>query len=133
MSTRTSYFYETCYILKPGTSETDAGTIHTKVDNVITKFNGELKQRDDWGVRELAYQIDKQTNGRFCVINYTGSAGVVEEIERHFKILEDVIRFLTVQLPADYSYENVKKQIAQTEEDVKKNRELRKKGQGLGH
>lgn len=130
MSTASTHNYETMYILRPGVSESDAGSLHQKVDNVITKFNGKLKQRDDWGIRELAYDIDNESNGRYCVINYDGQSGVVEEIERHFKILEDVVRYMTVMVPVDYDYQKVKRQLSASEEEVKKNKELRKKGQG---
>jgi small subunit ribosomal protein S6 len=129
MSTPSTHTYETIYILRPGVSEADAGTIHQKVDTVISKFEGQLKHRDDWGVKELAYDIDDESNGRYCVINYQGKSGVVEEIERHFKIIEDVMRYMTVMVPADYDYQKSKRQITASEEEMKKNRELRKKGQ----
>ncbi len=129
MSTASTHCYETVYLLKPGISETDASTIHSKVDNVISKFQGNLNVRDDWGVSELAYEIKNERNGRFVVIHYSGAKGIVEEIERHFKILDDVIRYMTVQVPSDYDYQKIKKQIQTSEEEFKKNRELRKKGQ----
>jgi small subunit ribosomal protein S6 len=130
MSTASSHHYETIYILKPGTSESDVGTIHQKVDTVISKFQGKLKHRDDLGVQQLAYPINKESNGRYCLINYNGGKGVVEEIERHFKILDDVMRYMTVQVPEDYDYPKVKRQIHNSEEEMKKAKELRKKGQG---
>jgi small subunit ribosomal protein S6 len=128
MSSPSSHTYETIYVLKSGLSETDANTIHQKVDNVITKFQGSLKHRDDWGLKELAYPIENETTGRYVVVNYTGTSGVVEEIERHFKISGDVVRFLTVAVESDYDYTKSKKQIHLSEEEVKRNRELRKKG-----
>lgn len=127
MSLSSSYHYETIYILKPGVSENEAGTIHSKIDNVITKFQGKLKGRDDWGVKELAYMIDKQSNGRFCVINYTGSSGVVAEIERHFRISDDVLRFITIMQESDYDYSKAKRQLVTVEEQVKAAREAKKR------
>lgn len=129
MSHPSSHNYETTYVLRPGIADSDAATIHQKVDNVIAKFQGTIKERDDLGSRELAYLIDNESNGHFSVVVYTGNSGVVEEIERHFKILDDVIRFLTVSVPTDYDYQKVKKQIHHAEEEMKKARELRKKGQ----
>jgi len=129
MSSSSSHCYETVYVLKSGTSESDVAAVHQKVDNVISKFQGKLKHRDDWGIKELAYTIGKETSGRFCSVNYSGDSGVVEEIERHFKILENVIRFLTVSVEEDYDYTKIKKQAHMSEEEVKKNRELRKKMQ----
>jgi ribosomal protein S6 len=70
--------------------------------------------------------------GRYTVVNYQGKIGVVEEIERHFRILSEVIRYITVQVAADYDYTKIKKQMALAEEEIKKNREakeLRKRAQ----
>lgn len=129
MSLASTHTYETVYILKSSLSDDDSSAIHTKVDSVIQKFDGAVKQRDDWGLRDLAYNIDDETMGRFNIVVYNGKAGVVEEIERHFKISPDVIRFITVAVETDYEYGQVKKQMVTAEEEMKKNRELRKKNQ----
>lgn len=129
MSQPSSHTYETVYVLKSGLSDTDSAAIHQKVDNVINKFSGQLKTRDDWGLQQLAYPIEKETMGKFSVVVYTGQSGVVEEIERHFKISSDVVRYITVAVEGDYDYAKVKKQIHQSEEEMKKAREMRKKGQ----
>lgn len=125
MSYPTSNTYETVYILKSGLSDSDAQAIHQKVDAVIHKFAGSLKSRDDWGLTQLAYPINDDSMGRYTIINYVGRSGVVEEIERHFKIIENVIRFLTVQVPKTYSYEKIKTQIGLAEEEMRKNKEMR--------
>lgn len=132
MSLPSTHVYETIYILKPGLGDTDATTIHQKVDSVITKFEGALRHRDDWGLKEMAYVIENDSNGHYCLVVYSGKSGVVEEIERHFKISDDVIRFLTVAVPEDYDYTKAKKQFMFSEEEVKRNRELRKKGEAPG-
>ncbi len=128
MSYSTTNHYETVYILRPSIPEANASAIHAKVDSVIEKFSGAIKARDDWGMREMAYPIDKESMGRYNVIVYKGNSGVVEEIERHFKISNDVIRFLTVAVEEDYDYEASKKAIALAEEEMKKIREAKKKG-----
>jgi small subunit ribosomal protein S6 len=122
-----SYTYESIYIIRPSVSESDSQVIHQKIDQVIQKFEGSLRKRDDWGIQEMAYEIDNEKSGRYVAIVYNGKGGVVEEIERHFKISDDVIRFLTVKVPVDYDYERFKKQVIQSEEEVKKYREFRKK------
>lgn len=129
MSLPSTHTYETVYILKSSLSDENSAAIHTKVDGVISKFEGAVKQRDDWGLKELAYNIENETMGRFNVVVYSGRSGVVEEIERHFKISSDVIRFITVAVAPDYEYGTVKKQMVTAEDEMKKNRELRKKSQ----
>ena len=113
------------YILRPGLSDSEAQNIHQKIDNVISKFQGVLKHREDAGIKELAYEIKKERSGRYSTIVYTGKGGVVEEIERHFRISDDVIRFLTVAQSADYDFNKVKQQILAAEEELRKNREFK--------
>lgn len=125
MSYSSSNTYETVYILKSGLPDSDAAAIHQKVDNVIEKFSGKVLQRDNWGLTSLAYPINDETMGNYSVVVYKGKSGVVEEIERHFKILGEVIRFLTVQVESDYDYTKIKKQITLAEEEMKKNREAK--------
>jgi small subunit ribosomal protein S6 len=120
--------YETIYILRPGLQADVATSIHTKLDTVVSKFEGAVEHREDWGMRELAYEIDDERSGNYHIVVYNGKAGVVEEIERHFRIAGDVIRYLTVKLPKGYDYALVKKRIAETEEEVKRQREAKKKG-----
>ncbi len=117
--------YETVYILRASLADAATNAIHQKVDGVIQKFEGSLVGRDDWGVREMAYSIDDEKSGRYIVLGYNGKPGVVEEIERHFRISPDVLRFLTVAVEETYSYDSLKKQIAFAEEEQKKNREAR--------
>lgn len=132
MSYSTSNTYETVYILKSGLPENESAAIHQKVNSVIEKFEGKMLHRDDWGLTHLAYPINDETMGSYSVVVYKGKSGVVEEIERHFKILPEVIRFITVQVPANYDYTKIKKQMTLAEEEMKKNREakeLRKRAQ----
>lgn len=127
MSTASVRQYETVYILQPSISENVESTIHQKIDSVISKFKGKLSLRDEWGLKEMAYSINDYKNGKYVIINYSGTPGVVAEIERHFKILDDVIRFSTVRLEDDYEYNKVKKQIGHAEEESKRIREARMK------
>lgn len=120
-----SQTYETIYVLAPTATEDDAQTIAQKIDNVVEKFKGEIKVREDWGNKELSYPIQDFKNGRYVVLNYTGNPGVVEEIERHFRIMAQVIRYMTVALEPEYSYIEIKKQIQTAEEEWKKAREAR--------
>lgn len=125
MSYPSSHTYETIYIVKSSLTDTDVGAIHQKIENVITKFEGKVAHKDEWGLLQLSYPIEDHTHGRYTVLVYNGKGGVVEEIERHFKISEDVIRFLTVAVPADYDYLKGKKQMEMFEEEAKRNREFK--------
>jgi len=132
MSQTAATQYETVYVLRPGLTPDAATAIHTKFDSVVSKFQGAVKHREDWGTRELAYEIDDERSGAYHIVVYQGAAGVVEEIERHFRITGDVIRYLTVKLAADYDFTAVRKRIQETEEEVKRAREAKKKGMNAG-
>ena len=119
--------YETLYILRPGITEADASVVHEKIDSVVSKFSGSIANRDDLGINEMAYRIGNEGSGRYVVVQYSGKGGVVEEIERHFRILDEVMRFITVRMEPTYDYAKVKHQIHATEEEIRKNRELKKK------
>ena len=127
MASADLHSYETLYILKPALSDSDASVIHNKIDSVIGKFQGKVDNRDDWGVRELAYEVEGSKSGRYTILHYTGNSGVVEEIERHFKISDDVIRYMTIRLEGGYDYSKVRKQMKTAEEEQKKAREARRK------
>ena len=128
MSQFASNHYETVYVLRAGLTPDAATAIHTKFDTVVTKFQGAVEHREDWGTRELAYEIDDERSGAYHVVVYQGQSGVVEEIERHFRITGDVIRYLTVKLAKGYDFKEVRKRIQETEEEVKRAREAKKKG-----
>ncbi len=130
MSQTANHNYETVYILRPGLTADGATAIHQKFDTVVAKFEGAVEHREDWGMRELAYEIDDERSGNYHVVVFNGKAGVVEEIERHFRIVGDVIRYLTVSLPKGYDFKLVRKHIQDTEEEVKRAREAKKKGLG---
>lgn len=121
------HHYETVYIFKSDISDTSAAAINEKIDAVIGRYAGQIKARDEWGLRELSYPIDRQTMGRYNVVVYSGTSGVVEEIERHFKILPEVIRFISVKVEEDYDYSKQIKAIKDAEEELKRVREMRKR------
>lgn len=109
--------YETFCIFDPGASEDLIKVTTNKIEDVISKFGGKIIKHDSWGTVELAYPIRKHKNGKVFVIIYTGRPGVVEEIERHFKISDSIMRYITVIVTPDYNYEKVKKQMKKMEDE----------------
>ena len=53
--------------------------------------------RNEWGLRDLAYRIEKQTKGIYTLMQYRSSARAVEELERNLKLTDGVLRYLTVR------------------------------------
>lgn len=88
--------YETLFIVRPE----DGGTLKEYIDRykkIIEELGGTVSQVEEWGMRDLAYRIQKQTRGYYTLLRYRSSARVVEELERNMKLSEGVLRYLSVR------------------------------------
>lgn len=89
--------YENLVIVKPTLTEEEIKSIITAVEEVITSNGGEIAARDAMGIRKLAYPIQKNERGYFHVVYYTIAPSAINEIERRFRINEDLLRFVTIK------------------------------------
>ena len=63
---------------------------------IIESFKGVIKKRENWGLRNLAYKINKNRKGHYVLLNIDSSSDAIIEYERLMRLNEDIIRFLTV-------------------------------------
>lgn len=89
--------YETVYIIRADLTEEMEKKIQDKVTEVVGRFGGKIGSSKDLGKKPLAYRIAKHTKGHYIQLNYDGTGQTVEELERHLRLTEDIIRFLTVR------------------------------------
>jgi small subunit ribosomal protein S6 len=94
----TSREYETIYILRPNTPNEGVAEVNTKVRSVIEGLGGKILKVDNWGKRRLAYEVAKERKGIYLYWLYLGNPGMVEETERNLRMLDNVVRFLTVKV-----------------------------------
>ena len=80
--------------LTPGQFE----TLLEKFIAVIQSFKGEIKKRENWGLRNLAYKINKNRKGHYMLLNIDGPPEAIQEYERLMRLDEDIIRFLTIKI-----------------------------------
>ena len=80
--------------LTPGQFE----TLLEKFTEVIKSFKGEIKKREHWGIRNLAYKINKNRKGHYMLLNIDGPPEAIQEYERLMRLDEDIIRFLTIKI-----------------------------------
>lgn len=90
--------YETVFILTPVLSEEQAKEAVTKFKDLLKKASAKIVHEENWGLRKLAYSIQKKTSGFYYLVEYTAPGNVVAELELAFKRDERVLRFLTVAL-----------------------------------
>ncbi|HEY3803861.1 MAG TPA: 30S ribosomal protein S6 [Kofleriaceae bacterium] len=90
--------YETIYILRPNTANDGVAEVNTRIKGVIESMGGKVIKVDNWGKRRLAYEVAKERKGIYLYWLYLAQPGVVEECERNLRMLDNVIRYLTVKV-----------------------------------
>ncbi|MBL0217768.1 MAG: 30S ribosomal protein S6 [Myxococcales bacterium] len=93
--------YETTYILRPNTSNEGVAEVNTRIKGIIEGMGGKIVKVDNWGKRRLAYEVAKERKGIYLYWQYLAQPGVVEETERNLRMLDSVIRYLTVKVDED--------------------------------
>jgi small subunit ribosomal protein S6 len=90
--------YETTYILRPNLGEEQFTEIIDRTNAIITNDGGSIICLDRWGIKRLAYEINKEVQGYYVYLNYAAPGKTVDEIERIFRIDDRALRYLTVKL-----------------------------------
>ena len=89
--------YENLVIVKPTFTAEEIQASIKAVEEVITSNGGEISATNAMGMRKLAYPIDKNERGYYHVVYYTVAPSSIAEIERRFRINEDLLRFVTIK------------------------------------
>ncbi len=90
--------FETLLLLSPElTVEEREGTIASLIA-VIERENGSMLNTDHWGMKELAYPVQKQMRGYYVRLEYNAPSELIAELERIIRITENVYKFMTVNL-----------------------------------
>ena len=89
--------YENLVIVKPTFTAEEIQASIKAVEEVITSNGGEIAATNAMGMRKLAYPIDKNERGYYYVIYYSVAPAAIAEIERRFRINEDLLRFVTIK------------------------------------
>ena len=66
--------------------------------SVIESLKGTIQKKESWGLRNLAYKINKNKKGHYMLLNIDGPADAIVEYERLMRLHEDIIRFLTMRI-----------------------------------
>ena len=89
--------YETLFILRPSIEEEKKNELLEKFKGIIAA-DGEVEKVEEWGNRKLAYEIEKLREGYYVLVNFKANTDLPKELERNFKIADDVIRYIIVNL-----------------------------------
>ena len=87
--------YETVFILTPVLSDAQMKEAVEKIKETLASHNAEIVNEENWGLRKLAYPINKKTTGFYQLIEFKSEPNVIDILETQFRRDERVIRFLT--------------------------------------
>ncbi len=90
--------YELVYIVSPDATEDQVSELHTQVEGIVTRMNGQLEKTENWGRRRLAYEIGRHKEGTYVLEVIDGNGELMKEIDRRLKVSDLVIRHLVVRV-----------------------------------
>ena len=93
--------YETIFIVQPELGDEELKGLSAKVQEIISTMKGDFKRLEDWGVRKLAYPINKSVRGRYYYLRFDGDAPLIAELERRLRLDDKVLRYQSVKLESE--------------------------------
>jgi small subunit ribosomal protein S6 len=111
--------YETVFIVTPVLSEDQMKEAVKKFEDLLTKAGAEIVHEEHWGMRKLAYPIQKKSTGFYQLIEYKAEGNVIADYETELKRDERIMRFLTVKLDKHaVAYNEKKRKKAQEKNEA---------------
>ncbi|HRG03769.1 MAG TPA: 30S ribosomal protein S6 [Paludibacteraceae bacterium] len=119
--------YEAVFILTPVLSDVQMKEAVDKFKAVITDNGGTITNEENWGMRKLAYPIQKKSTGFYSLLQFDVEPAVIATLETQFRRDERVLRFLTFRLDKyAYEYAEKRKNVKSQPKEVKEEKVTRK-------
>ncbi len=112
--------YETVFIATPVLSEIQMKETVQKFKKVITDNGGEIVHEENWGLKKLAYPIQKKSTGFYYLIEFKAEGALIEQLEVQYRRDERIIRFLTFRMEkaaVEYAEKKRKQKESKTVEE----------------
>lgn len=90
--------YETLYVLRPDQESEKTQETIERYKGVLAENGGELTDLNEWGKRRMAYEIDNHREGYYVIMQYDAPTDLSRELERLFRINDDVLRYITTRV-----------------------------------
>ena len=90
--------YESLYILKPDMDEEKKDALVKRFSDIVESNGGKVENIDEWGKRRLAYPIRYINDGYYVLMTFEAEPTLPAELERNYKITDDVLRYIVVNL-----------------------------------
>ena len=111
--------YEELFILRPDAVEEEIDAYIEQIKTLITSSKGTVDKVEKWGVRKLAYRVEKRNEGFYILIQFsTESPALVKEVERRMRVTDSVMKWITVR--TDEALKKLEKRKLQREKRAKR-------------
>ncbi len=90
--------YESVFIARQDIPAQEVESLADGYAGLISENGGEVKRREYWGLRNLAYRIKKSRKGHYIMMHIEAPSGAISEMERNMRISEDVLRYMTLRV-----------------------------------
>ena len=90
--------YEELFILRPDAPEEEIDQLIEQLTTYISTNGGNVDKSEKWGVRKLAYRVQKRTEGFYVLLQFVAKPETVRELERRLRVSDTVLKFLTVRI-----------------------------------
>ena len=90
--------YEELFIIRPDATDEEIDPLVEQVSGIVTGSGGNVEKTEKWGVRRLAYRIQKRSEGNYILLQFTAGPDTVKEIERRLRVSDLVLKFITVRI-----------------------------------
>ena len=88
--------YETIFLIKDDITEEQRNAVVSEIRKYLVK-NGKVSEEENLGKKKLAYEVKKYEYAYYYVINFTGNASIIPELERKYRINENILKFITIK------------------------------------
>ena len=85
--------YEELFIVKPDATEEEVDALIDQVKSTVANSGGTIDKEEKWGVRKLAYKVQKRAEGYYVLIQFTAGPQTVHEIERRLRVSDSIMKF----------------------------------------
>ncbi len=90
--------YESIFIARQDVPTTQVEALTKTFSDIIVADGGKITKTEPWGLRTMAYRINKNKKGHYVLLNIDATPAAIAEMERNMKLHEDVLRFMTIRV-----------------------------------
>ncbi|MGK9476601.1 30S ribosomal protein S6 [Melioribacter sp. OK-6-Me] len=115
--------YESVVVINAALEDEQIESILKRIEDIITTNGGEILDIDKWGRKRLAYPIQKAKSGYYAIFRFNAPTDSIKELERNYRLEENIIRFLTILLDK-FALEAIAKKKESAENETSNDSEI---------